>query len=491
METVPDVEPTRDKKSGWQPGRWHQSGNAMTVLSLPLVALVAGIFIVEQPEWKAIVGLLLMLVLLLYRTPVAVAMGLPALLGIFAMQGLTGVEGTLRRTPYQTISGWTLSVLPMFILMGILMWRSGSTDRMYTATGKWLNWLPGSLALTTNAAGGALAAASGSSLGITYALGRIGIPAMLSAGYPKRLAVASVMMGGSGGQLIPPSILAVVYAGVASTPVGDQLLAGLLPGVVLISGYSLAILISSVVMKGTTGLSLSGGEATWGERLRSVPDLLPIPVIVSVIVGGIYFGIFTATEAAAIGALCALVLLLVYRRRESGRFLVKAAIESVGSIGAIFFLLIGANMLSRFLAFSGLTTEAVNTLSGMDLGRIEFLLVLVVAYLVLGTFMEPLSMVLITTPVLLPAMPILGIDVIWFGAFVVLMSEIAVVTPPVGIILYAVHGMVQERDVAVGFDISLRDVFAATKYFVPIGLAVALVMIFWPDFVTVLAGGFE
>jgi C4-dicarboxylate transporter, DctM subunit len=311
-----------------------------------------------------------MLVLIFLRVPVGIAMIVPSALGIWVLVGWPGLSRSLMEIPFATVSGWSLSVLPMFIFMGVMLWRSGITTRVYDAARAWLGWLPGGLAVTTNFAGAGLAAASGSTIGITYALGRIGVPEMLRAGYDRRLATASVLMAGTGGQLIPPSILLVVYAGVAQTPVGPQLLAGLVPGLLLAGSYGVMIVLLAVLVPRLAPKMRTGG-VTWGARWRAVASIWPLPVLVFTVIGGLYAGVFTATEAGAFGALGASLLGLWYigpRRMMSSLRLVLR--DTVSSVGSIFLLLIGAVFLNRLMALSGAASWMARTVEQMELGRL-------------------------------------------------------------------------------------------------------------------------
>jgi len=369
--------------------------------------------------------------------------------------------------------------------MGFLLWRSSITSRLYRGAGAWLNWLPGGLAVTTKVAGAAMGAASGSSVGIAYALGRIALPEMLRAGYPKRIALTSVLMAGSGGQLIPPSIIMVVYAGIAGTSVGQQLLTGLLPGLVLVAAYVLYLVVSSLLLKSKFDIA-DGPAVTWSERMRSLKDLWQVPLVILLVVGGLYSGFFTATEAGAVGAFAALVMLFVYRRGESGRALWEAVRDSLASIGSIFLLLVGSAVLARSLALTGVTQAATDLIAGSDMTRVQFLLALILFYIVLGLFLDPIAMILLTVPLLLPIMPAFGIDPLWFGAFIVLLGELAVITPPVGVLLYVIFRLSQSEDVNLGQRISIADVMRAAIAFIPITIVVALVLILFPDLVTIL-----
>lgn len=457
------------------------------LITLSLVAVLFAV-LAYQTSSTVLVGaysLGLLLCLILGGLHVGAAMGLAGGYAIWVMSGLSGLLNSLRQLPYDTVASWSISVLPMFILMGFLLWRSQVTTRLYDGAGVWLNKLPGGLAVTTKVTGAALGAASGSSVAIGYALARIAYPEMVKAGYPKRLAITSILMAGSGGQLIPPSIVLVIYAGVAGTSVGKQLLAGLLPGIVLVLFYIAFIVGYSVIRRDQfTGEVRS--EVTWSDRLASFKDIWPVPLVILIVVGGMYGGFFTATEAGAAGAFIALLLLVFYQRKRSWPAIRTATWETVASAGSIFLLLIGAAVLARALSITGLTRSLTETIVGLELGRVEFLLMMILFYIVLGMFLDPIAMILLTVPLLMPILTALGIDYIWFGVFVVLMGELAIVTPPVGVLLFIIYRIVQDPEANLGQKVALRDVMISAGYFIPITILVAIVLILWPELATLI-----
>lgn len=475
---------------------WHSWGIAAAAAILGVGSLVA-LFLPLKPEALGGAACLLMLILIFLRMPVGVAMTIPSLLGMRALRGTSLVEAAVSDVPYASVASWTLSVVPMFILMGLLLWRAGLTTSVYEAGRQWLSWLPGGLAVGTNAAGAGLASVSGSTVGTTYALARIGIPEMLRAGYHKRVAISAVMTSGLPGQLIPPSILLVIYAGIAEVPVGPQLLAGVGPGVAVALMFSAMFVVLAVVRPSLTGGRGTGNDGDdrdrgvgiaapcWGTRLRSLREVWPVPVIVAVIGWGIFSGTFTATEAGALAALLALVVTAIWQFRRGPFAAISAATrDAVSSIGAIFFTLLGVDLLSRMLSLSGISAALVDVVESFGLGRVEFLLVMTVVYLILGTFLEALPMMLLTVPALLPTLEALDISLLWFGVFVVFMGEIAVLSPPVGILAFIIHTIAQEPEVNLGQKITLRDVFMSLVWFLPIAVAFVALIIFVPELVT-------
>lgn len=476
-KTIPTAMPVR---------RPFPKSNLVTLglVVLGIVLLIAA-YTTSSVLMVGVYSLLLLLVLIFSGLHVGAAMGLSGLFAIWVIYSMDGVVSAVTNLPYDNASGWSISVLPMFIFMGFLLWRSTVTNKLYEGAAKWLNWLPGGLAVTTKVAGAAMGAASGSSVGIAYALGRIALPEMLKKGYPKRIAITSVLMAGSGGQLIPPSIILVVYAGVAGTSVGKQLLSGLIPGIILVTVYVVYLASVSFLKRKSFGPEAKE-TATWAERVNSLKNLWQVPLVILIVVGGLYSGFFTATEAGAVGAFAAMVMLVIYQRRNSARALGLAAKEAVASTGSIFLLLIGSAILARALALTGITQSTTDLIINSGLGRIQFLLLLLLFYIFLGLFLDPIAMILLTVPLLLPVMSTMGVDPLWFGVFVVLLGELAVVTPPVGVLLFVIFRISQDKVVNLGHRITLQDVMVAALTFIPITIFVALILIFWPDLATYL-----
>lgn len=457
------------------------------VLPLAVIAATAGLMFVDGMPREVVgaLALALVLVLMVLGMPIGAAMAVPSVLGIWAILGWRPLVSSMEGVPFQGVAGWSLSVIPMFIFMGIMLSKSGVTNQLYNGARAWLGWLPGGLAFTTNVAATGLNAATGSTIGTAYALGRIAVPEMLDAGYDKKYTLHAVLMGGLGAHLIPPSILLVVYAGIAETPVGPQLLAGMVPGLFLVVMFSIQVVVLATLFPRLTGGRIAGVGATWSERWGFARTAWPLPLLILVVLGGLYLGVFTPTEAGAFGALGASLLGLVFLgRRAFGPALRATLTSTVTSTAAIFFVIIGALYLTRLLALSGLARWAGDVLAAIDLTRVPFLLLLVVVFLVLGTFLDGLAMTLISVPILLPIVMEFGVDPIWFGVFVVFMAELAAISPPIGILVFVIHGLAQDPEVNRGQKVSLQDVWRAAYWLIPITLVVLVVLILFPEIVT-------
>lgn len=462
-----------------------------------LAALLLSIFVpailmftdVDREE-VGLLSIVMMLGLIFIKAPVAAALMIPGLLGTLSLRGFPAMQSGLTDLPYNATATWTLSVIPMFVLMGLLLWQSGITTRVYDTGRTWLGWLPGGLAIGTTFAGAGLAAVSGSSIATTYALARVGVPEMIKAGYDRRLAIVAVAVSGLPGQLIPPSIMLVIYAGIAEVPVGPQLMAGIGPGVLVAVVFALVLAGMSIVRPRLVNVSGQADHApavTWTDRWRSLGSAWSIPLLIGIIIGGIYSGTLTVTEAGAVAALVAVVLTLFYKRKDRPFAAIgQASMSTVASTGAIFLLIIGATMFSRMLTLSGVTRSIGDWIIGMDLAAWQFLLLMAAIYLVMGMFLDPLAMMLLTVPILVPTLELLDISLLWFGVFVVFMGELAVLTPPVGILAYIIHNITKDPVVNRGTPISLRDVFVAIAWLMPAAILIVVILIVFPEIATYL-----
>ncbi|TXG92279.1 TRAP transporter large permease [Rhodococcus rhodnii] len=439
------------------------------------------------------VGLLtIVLAIMLLATGIHVGIAIMAAgaLGLWKLAGTSAVAVTLEDVPFASAASWSLSVIPLFILMGIAMGKFALTAKLFSAAEHWLGKLPGGLAVSTNYAGAGLAASSGSTIAITYTLGRTTIPEMIRAGYKPSLATGVVAMSGSLGMLIPPSVVLVIYAGVAETPVGPQLLAALVPGLVTAFAYGLMIMIRCTI--DPTLAPRTGRTYTWRARWRSLVDVTPVTFIMVLLIGGMYSGLFTPTEAGAFGAIAAVLLGWLFGPDRSVRFLGRTLAaslrETAAGVASIFLLLMGVHVLTRVVALSGVADVLTDRVTALGLSRVAFLLLLIVVFLILGMFMEGLALILLTVPILMPVLAVYDVDLVWFGVFMIILVELALVTPPIGLLSYIVHRIAQNPDVNLGTRITLSDVFKGTAWFVAVSGGVLVLLVFWPDLALWLPG---
>lgn len=452
-----------------------------------LAFCLVGLLTSATPQTAGVWSVAMVLVLIFLSVPVALALAIPSMLGVYVVSGTASAQSLMSSAPFNTVASWTYSVIPAFIFMGMLMVESGLTERLFKAAARWFSWLPGGTGVGTTAAGAGLAAVSGSTIGMTYALARAAIPELLKAGFDKRMAVGTVIVAGIPGSVIPPSILLVVYAGIATVPVGQQLIAGALPGILVAVTFGLFIMIIGVVRPKLVGRGTGTGEVvhfTWAERLHSLVTIWGFPVVMVVLFGGLFSGAFTPTEAGAGAAMTAIFVTVIMNLKNGAlQKVTRAALRTVSATAAIFFLIIGADLLTRLLSITRLSDLVVDGIVSLGLNRTAFLLLLVVTYLVLGMFFDTLPMMLLTVPILLPVLIEMEISLLWFGVFMVLMGEIAMVTPPVGILSFIIHGIAKDPAVNLGTTISLGDIFKSLFWFLPVAIAFVVFLILFPQIV--------
>ncbi len=396
----------------------------------------------------------LVLCALLLGVHIGVSMILIPTFGLFVLGKLPTVVGTFEGVVFNTVASWQLSVIPMFVLMGIAMWKGGLTSRAFDVALLWLGRSPGGVAVGTNLAGAGLSAASGSSIAITVALGRIAIPEMLKLKYSPALATGTVAMAGTLGQVIPPSVMLVIYSGLVQTATGPQLIAGVVPGIILAVAFGGVIVVWTLIKPSSAPRVVT--RAPLGQKLRSLVGIVPIAVVVLVVIGGMLAGLYTPTEAGAFGALASIVVsVLSFPRKERTfrrirSFVGESLMETVVSSAALFLLVIGVTVMTRLMALSGVAQSATNFLVGLGMPTVVFLLVLIVLFVLLGMFLDELSMILLTLPVLIGPLTALGVDMIWFGIFLMMLVQIGMVAPPIGILSFIVHGLTKDPAVNQG-----------------------------------------
>lgn len=492
LTTATRAATTTPEETAGAANRGPRADHVILVVAAATVAALVALGLIPMAD--SVVGLVVLamtVLLMLAGVPVGIAILAAGGVGLWRLAGFDAMAVTFEDVPFATAASWSLSVIPLFIFMGIALGKFNLTTKLFDAAQQWMGKLPGGLAIATNFAGAGLAAASGSSIAISYALGRITIPEMLRANYKPSLAVGVVAMAGTLGMLIPPSVVLVIYAGAAGTAIGPQLLAALVPGLILAVAFAALILIRSVLDPGLAP-RVKSTEVTWRSRIASLRGVAPMAVIIAAIIGGMYTGFFTPTEAGAFGALLAVLLGWLFGGDRSvrtlGVTLAACLRETVAGVASIFLLLIGVHVLTRVVALSGLADIMADTVTGMGLSRVGFLFVLIVVFLILGMFMDSLAMILLTVPVLMPVLSALDIDMIWYGVFMVILVEIGLVTPPIGMLSYIVHRLTQHPDVNLGRTVHLTDVFKGTAWFIIAALVVLTALIFWPDLALWLPG---
>jgi len=380
-------------------------------------------------------GFAITIALIILEVPVAVAMGLVGLLGCAWLIGGDAIISIGSTTTWDSLTNYTLSVLPLFVLMGNLASRSGLSSRLYQSARTLVGHYKGGLALATMGACGGFGMISGSSLATAATMGRIAVPEMLEANYTKSLASGTVAAGSTLGILIPPSTILVIYAYLAEQSIKSLFMAALVPSVLAFALYCVAVYLP--IMLGWVSAP-SVERSSFRQRLAAVLDVGPIVVIFVLIIGLLYSGFLTANETAAIGV--GLVLLYgVFSRRLSFENLLGAAADTARTCGALYLVVIGANLFNFFLALTGVPFTITTLLDGFVSNPLLLIIVMTIIYLVLGCLMDSLAMVLLTVPLFVPIVQAAGIDPIWFGIYVVMVVELGLITPPVGMNLFVIR----------------------------------------------------
>ena len=412
-------------------------------------------------------ALLLLVALLAVSVPVAAVMGV---LGLALNQFFSSVPLYLAMGDivWNASSEYILIAIPMFVMLGEILLRSGMAERMYGALVLWVPWLPGGLMHSNIAACAMFAATSGSSVATAATIGTVALGEVEKRGYSERLFLGTIAAGGTLGILIPPSINMIVYGVLTETSIPKLYLAGFIPGLVLAALFSLTVLIICLIKPSMGGTPTS---TSWAQRFAALPDLIPPLVIFLAVIGSIYAGWATATESAALGVIAAIGIAAA-NRRLTLRTLLNAFEGTMRTTAMIMAILLAAYFLNFVITSIGLTGQVNRFITGLGLSKVELLVVVVLFYFVLGMFMETLSMMVATVPIIAPIVINAGYDPIWFGIMIIILMELAMITPPVGINLYVVQGL-RKRG-------RIDDVIIGTSPFVITMMAMLLILSIWP-----------
>ena len=385
----------------------------------------------------AALGFALLLFLLFIGLHIATALFMIAVLGawIFFGDAMIRPFGTMM---WGTLNNFLLVAIPLFVLMGEILVRGGVTERMYRALADWTRPLPGGLLHTNIAASTVFASISGSSVATAATIGTVAFPTFRRQNYAESWVAGSVASGATLGILIPPSINLIIYGAVTNTSIGALFTAGILPGLLLAVSFMLVIIIASLLNPGIAGRPEA--LAPWSERRKRLTDLLPPVVIFILVMGSIYLGFATPTEAAGVGVMAAIAL-TAYYRTLNWPMLREAMMSAVTTTGMTLLILIAAFYLNFILGVLGVPGQVSAFVASFDVQPLVMILLLVALYMVLGCFLDALAMMIATIPIVLPVVKLLGYDNIWFGIFLVLMCELALITPPVGMNLYVTQSV--------------------------------------------------
>ena len=421
------------------------------------------------------IGFLLGSILLgsiLLGAPIMVALTAVGFGGLVVLTDLTPAISILGTIFFSVVNGFHFSVIPMFLLMGFFAMRAGIGNDLFDAAQKWFGRLPGGLAVASTGAAAAFGAASGSSVGTATLFTKLALPEMIARGYDRGFAAASIAIAGTLAVLIPPSALMVVYGILTNSGIGRLLVAGIVPGILfalLLGGTILVIAILDPKRAPADTRRYSLRERLWSLRMVG-----PLLAVIVVMLGGLYGGVFTPTEAGGIGAFVTFVMAIVRNRGLKGIRLGHTLMETVTLTAMIFAILIGGLLFARFLALSGVSSEIRDVLVDGGLSPAVVVALVTLVYLVLGMLMDAPSLLAISLPITYPVMTSLGFDPLWFGVYVIVLAEIGAVTPPVGINCFVVKG-------AAGDLVTLEQIFGGLWPFLLAGFAMLAIMLAFPD----------
>jgi tripartite ATP-independent transporter DctM subunit len=416
------------------------------------------------------IGLGMILVLIALRVPIAIVLMVVSIVGTAAIRGWAVGLAQLRSVVFDFVANWSLTAVPMFLLMGAVVHHSGVSTKVFEAARLWLARLPGGLAIAANLACAGFSAASGSSLATAAAMGRLAIPEMLRHRYDPGLAAGVVASAGTLGSMIPPSILLILYGIFAEQSISALLIAGIFPGLLTAAVYTVMIYIRCRIDPSLAPMVPS--DASWGERFQALAGVWPLMVLVLGIIGGLYAGVFTPTEAGAVGSAAAFLIAL-----SMGNLSLKvirlSVLEALDSTAALFFVAIGAVLFARFLTLSGVP-DYLGAVVELSTSSVLMLIYASLIYLVLGMFLDSIGLMLITLPLFLPIFKQFGFDMIWFGILVVKFCEIGLLTPPVGLNVYVIKSVV-------GDQIPLETIFRGVIWFLVCEAVVVVLLINFPQ----------
>lgn len=418
---------------------------------------------------QALIFVLVILILLLLGEWIAIALGVAGLVSLFLFDGTFGFLSIVD-IGFNTINNFTLTAVPLFIFMGEVILGSGLSGKFYQGISVWTNRLPGGLLHTNILASGIFAAVSGSSVATAATIGSVAVPEMTKRRYNRKILFGSLAAGGTLGILIPPSLAMILYGTFVRVSVSDLFIAGILPGILTV-----AIFMSYIMVRAVFQSTLAPGDFnqfSWRERIDGLLGIFPVALLIALVLVGIYFGIMTPTEAAAVGSVLAIILAATLGSlRWQELFL--ALRRTVQTTCMILFIMVGAQIVSFGLVNNGINRAISEGVTDLGVTPGILFVFIVILYLILGMFVDSISMMLLTLPVLYPVVQQVGFDPIWFGVILVILIEIGQITPPVGLNLFVLQGIAGER--------SLKDVILGSLPFVVLLLVVVAILWFWPS----------
>lgn len=425
-------------------------------------------------EMIGILGIALLFALLALRMYIGMAMALVGFLGLCALVGVRAGINILGITPLAEGSSYTLSVIPLFVLMGQFAFLSGISTDIYRSVYAWMGHFRGGMAMATIVACSGFAAVCGSSLATGATMGMVAIPEMKKYNYDPRLATGCVAAGGTLGILIPPSIGFVLYGILTEQSIGRLFMAGFLPGFML---ALLFVIVIAVQCRINPAMGPCGPTTTWKSRFKSLGNTWGMLLLFFIVMGGIYLGVFTPTEAAGVGAFGAFLFVLLKKKLKVSTF-VQSLTDTGKTTAMIFLIIIGANIFSSFLGLTKLPMQLADYTANLELPRILILAAIILVYIALGCVMDCYAIMILTVPILFPVIEALRFDPIWFGVLMVIVLEVGLITPPVGLNVFVIKGAAP--------DVPLTTIFRGICPFLIAALAAIVLITAFPQIATFL-----
>ncbi len=432
-----------------------------------------------SPTFIGITGIIIMILMFLTRMPVAFVMASVGFVGFSCVISPNAGLVLLSRNVYETFNSYDLTTIPLFILMGQLGFNSGISKRLYDAGYKFMGSVRGGLAMATVTACTAFGAVCGSSPATAATMATVGLPEMKRYGYDDELATGSVASGGGIGMIMPPSVVLIIYGILTEQSIGALFVAGIFPALLVTFLFILCIYIRCRI---SPEQGPPGERFSWPEKLKALLGLGETLMIFTLVIGGIFIGLFTPTEAAAIGAFGMLVIAIV-RRQITWKGFVKSLMETLRTSCMVLMLIAGAVIFGKFLAVTRIPFEIAGWVSGLEMSPVLVMAVIIGIYFIGGCFMDALAFVTLTVPIFFPVVMELGFDPIWFGIIIVMVTEMGVITPPVGINVYVVYGVAKN---VLKEEIPLEKIFKGIFPFLLAVIVGVIILIMFPSIILFL-----
>jgi len=422
----------------------------------------------------AFISFVALFALLFFGIPLAFSLGLVGLIAFSLAIGAHAASAMAAQVTWDTLSSYSLSVLPLFILMGNFVNHSGLSRQLYDASNAFVGHRRGGLAMATILASGGFAAVCGSSIATAATISTVALPSMQRYGYSPALSTGSIAAGGTLGILIPPSVIMVIYGSMTETSIGHLFIAGIVPGILGVALYMVAVAMFTAV---NPEAGPAGPRVNWPERFKALRQVWMVLTLFLIVIGGIYLGVFTPTEAAGIGATGAFIAALM-RRSLSFRELLHILFDSARTSAALMAVLVGALIFSNFVNITGAPEAIVEALKAINMPPLGVMVLILIFYLMLGCVFDALAMILLTVPIFFPLVIALGFDPVWFGIITVVVVELSLITPPIGMNLFVIHSVAR--------DIPMTTIYRGILPFIAVDIVRLAILVLFPMLVLFL-----